>query len=667
MRVLFATVFILLASVVIAAMQATYTGPFSQTYTTTSTGTVSCTLPSSETLDCTLSAPLQKNAAIQLGPLSSGSPQSGGGAAPAVTQLNCNVQFPITNGTTVNQTAGGACGFVATCGGVACAGSNAITSWTISSQSCASCYSIMSAGLLQGGSNAANVLSDSTSTVTVTAANTTGTSPGVVQTITIAADPGPSQALFTTPYYTCNTNYYVSTTGSDSNNGTSLVQAWLTLAHAATSVTNATGPGSWCINIAPGRYSAGAITGNGGTTASSTGYIVWRCTTLDACTITDAGNKGSGAMSVKADATSPANYIMFDGFTLNSANSRQATFGIGYGTVSSGATDTYCCHHIWFLNSIVSGYGQGGIQVAEADFVYSIHNHLFNNASATNCDSNAQGSGISIVIPWPIPGTYTLTADDKSNSVVGNMLAPNGTGQYFQQVTMWNISNNNYITPGCAGSITDGNGIIMDTWNSINGSGLVYAHQGLIAFNVTYNNGGPGLKITAQDGGSGTAGVGIVVANNTSYNDGLNTAQCALTEAGGNANLWISNAVYYVAGSACDANGSALGGSSVTTWSNNVAICPNGTGCTTDSTGTNPPMYHGADWLTTNKSNTSPSWNSVGGIGGGSAGSVTTSPSATNFGLQSGSAAISYGLSKTYLPAASVDAGACYHSVATCP
>lgn len=184
---------ILLATAAVAATQ-TFTGPFRQTYPTTSTGTVSCIAPTTTTLDCTLSSPLQKNAAAILGPITSGSSQGGGGSgvAPVVTAMNCTVSSGFTNGQTVNRVHGaGACGFSATClvGGVpsACTGGNIITSWAISAQSCASCYSINSSAVLQGGSNAANVTTEA-DTVTVTATNSTGTSSGVTQTITAYAD-----------------------------------------------------------------------------------------------------------------------------------------------------------------------------------------------------------------------------------------------------------------------------------------------------------------------------------------------------------------------------------------------------------------------------------------------------------------------------------------------
>jgi hypothetical protein len=58
-----------------------------------------------------------------------------------------------------------------------------------------------------------------------------------------------------------------------------------------------------------------------------------------------------------------------------------------------------------------------------------------------------------------------------------------------------------------------------------------------------------------------------------------------------------------------------------------------------------------------NKCGTSPKWV---GVGSTWTGSETSPPVPANFALQPGSPAIGYGLKKSYLPASSVDAGACF-------
>lgn len=143
---------------------------------------------------------------------------------------------------------------------------------------------------------------------------------------------------------------------------------------------------------------------------------------------------------------------------------------------------------------------------------------------------------------------------------------------------------------------------------------------------------------------------------------------------GGNSVFYVNNLVYqYVTNSSPNNSNSAFqlddepdGGQSSSpgpdTASNNISYCT--------QSGSNPcnAAYNGATYsCTTNKCATEPSWVSVGGIGGGSAGTATTPPSATNFALGSESPAIGYGLTEPYLPSSSVDVGACSSQFATCP
>jgi hypothetical protein len=65
-----------------------------------------------------------------------------------------------------------------------------------------------------------------------------------------------------------------------------------------------------------------------------------------------------------------------------------------------------------------------------------------------------------------------------------------------------------------------------------------------------------------------------------------------------------------------------------------------------------------------NIESTDPGWADVGTS---SVGTESTPPVGTNFALAPGSAAIGAGLVETYLPAQSVDLGACASALATCP
>lgn len=271
--------------------------------------------------------------------------------------------------------------------------------------------------------------------------------------------PGPSAELFANPYYTCNTNYYVSTTGSDTTGNGTASEPWATLNKANATISTSSGPGSWCVNVAPGTYSAGADITRGGTTASSTGYVVYRCETLDGCIVTDPGNQGQNS---DHDAfAAEANYIMVDGFIMDAQapNGESTAFNVGFGSGGGGCLSNpngYCLanHHIWLLNSIIrNGYAQSGIQTNQSDFIYLIHNSVYLTANG-NC-GGINGSGISLAVETPLTG-YALTADDQNNPVTGD------TGNLFREFVMWNVVYNNYIQSSC-GLHTDGNGIIADT------------------------------------------------------------------------------------------------------------------------------------------------------------------------------------------------------------
>jgi hypothetical protein len=65
-----------------------------------------------------------------------------------------------------------------------------------------------------------------------------------------------------------------------------------------------------------------------------------------------------------------------------------------------------------------------------------------------------------------------------------------------------------------------------------------------------------------------------------------------------------------------------------------------------------------------NIESTSPGWVNVGTS---SVGTDSTQPVGTNFALSPGSKAIGAGLTEPYLPASSVDIGACASALTTCP
>jgi hypothetical protein len=81
-------------------------------------------------------------------------------------------------------------------------------------------------------------------------------------------------------------------------------------------------------------------------------------------------------------------------------------------------------------------------------------------------------------------------------------------------------------------------------------------------------------------------------------------------------------------------------------------------------TGENPMFNADTYSCTANQCATDPGWVDVGNM---STGSEKKQPNGANFALQAASPAIGFGIGESWLPAQSMDAGACYHTLATCP
>jgi len=491
--------------------------------------------------------------------------------------------------------------------------------------------------------------------------------------------PGPSSALFRNPYYSCSTNYYVATTGSDSNAGTSPGAPWLTLQHANDSLPGGGAAAGSCINVAPGSYPGGVSLTTGGARAASNGYVVYRCAKLDACTITAAGwtTGAFNATGTGQGAAHPA-YLIFDGFRMiaNAAYEYSVAVSCWAGNLGTAAT----CHHWMMLNSIIKGYGQGGIGQGDGEYYMSSHNIVYDNA--VFCDGQIYGSGISYVVLKPVSG-YTQTADDTNarNNAALNLIGIQGPSFPFHNLVAWNIVYTNRNT--CKGSDTDGNGIIMDSFSTGNGNTVQYTAPTLVAFNLSYNNGGGGVHIFFSED--------VTAANNSVYNDYLDPQNTGAARAGIDTNQSYGNTIInnLVVGIplAPGAGGCAFGaapyaqfnsamigggiaGQPADVFSNNITELQGGNNSCWGAFGEDPPtgenpMFNADTYsCTANQCATDPGWVDVGNM---STGSEKKQPNGANFALQAASPAIGFGIGESWLPAQSMDAGACYHTLATCP
>ncbi len=370
--------------------------------------------------------------------------------------------------------------------------------------------------------------------VTVWASNGAGTSSPAVSAPTAAIAvssgvPGPSAAAYASPWYACRRNVYVSASGDDATGTGSSTAPWATL-QKANDVGRAPGD---CVNVAAGTYANGVFLTNGGSAATSSGYVVYRCAALDACKITDP-NYG---FKIVASGTGP-NYIVIDGFELAAASQQRYGQGVEEWDGLSGGETAFSMHHLWVMNNIIHGYGQAGVNINDGDYFYVLHNTVYNNAGVT-CD--AQGSGIGMVVEKAAPN-YTPSGMDLTYK------SP------FHIVVSYNISHDNIMTACGSGTDpydTDGNGIIMDTFNNAGAGNILYPFQSLVSFNSVYNNGAKGIQIFRTSN--------VTAANNTAYNNNLDPYDTAalrgeITVAGGAGNTIINNiAIALPASSGSDA------------------------------------------------------------------------------------------------------------------
>ena len=427
------------------------------------------------------------------------------------------------------------------------------------------------------------------------------------------------------------------------------------------------GAGS-CINVAPGTYDGVQIT-HGGDAATATGYVVYRCEALDGCTVNgNAGVNGSAAFETVQTANgTPPNYIQIDGFKLVGQG---PDYGQGLSVYNGDGSANAASHHIWLLNSIISGFGQSGVQTGGSDYDYFIHNTLFDNSNSISAACNAQGSAISVFQASEITG-YTPTADDQNNPVFGSWQVGSS---FFHVVVEYNVAYNNAIMR--CGTVsnpydTDGEGIIFDTNAKSAGNPTNYTHPMLAAFNIVYNNGGGGVHVLGSSN--------VTVANNSCYNNWLDPANdgsfkgCIDFSYGSSwGNTYINNIAVAIPAVTSDCsisppytkfNDAIVGDNDSSqpadTFSNNLTDMI-GVGCVPEVYMPSTDVYNSPP----NIESTNPGWVNVGTS---SVGTETTPPVGANFALSPGSKAIGAGLREPYLPASSVDIGACASALTTCP
>ena len=290
------------------------------------------------------------------------------------------------------------------------------------------------------------------------------------------------------------TNYYVSPNGNDNNDGLTVSTSFLTIERS----TYAVAPGD-TVFIRNGIYSKTAP-------ESVVAYMSISGTANNPITFRNYPNENPiiqmNATNWVAISISGNDYIVIDGLTIigNADNitlayaqsqqlntSNPATSSNGIAITSEYNNETNRPHHNIIKNCKVSKCGGGGIYTYNADYT-TIENNI---VSSCGWYSPYGNSGISMYQNWN---------SDSNNTVFKNFITGNTC-----------YRNENFIPFFVAGTITDGNGIIIDdSRNTQNNSTLgIYLGKTYVANNLVFDNGARGIHCYESDN--------VLIINNTCY------------------------------------------------------------------------------------------------------------------------------------------------------
>lgn len=308
---------------------------------------------------------------------------------------------------------------------------------------------------------------------------------------------------------------YVSTTGRDTGDG-SAANPFRTINHAASTVN----PGDEII-VRPGTYTETIDVNRGGTAGAE---VTIRSEIPGAALI----RPPEGAHNT---ITINANHVTIQGFDIKG--------GGGDGIEANNV------HHITIRGNTVHDSGESGIQFNQSEFILVEGNETFGNASS------GWYSGISIY---------------QCRNITGDTTTPG-----FRTIVRDNISYDNATKTG---EHTDGNGIIIDDFQSTQTAGHPnYTYPTLVENNIVYQNGGKGIQVVWSDH--------VTVRNNTAWHnnqDPLNTGtwRGEVSNSQGSNNVWVNNIA--VADPSINPNNTAFDNTSyggyvnIVTWANNIGF-----------------------------------------------------------------------------------------------
>jgi hypothetical protein len=278
-----------------------------------------------------------------------------------------------------------------------------------------------------------------------------------------------------TTVVSANTNYYVSTTGSNSNNGSSGAP-WQTIAYAVTKA----GPGI-TINVASGTYNETAdVAINAGGSAAG-GYFILKSTTPGGAIINGSGvTVGTGGYAyglVNIGSTSNVSYVTVDGFEVTN-----------FKTGTSTKTNK-------LVPAGIALQGSGtNIQIVNNNIT-----NIWNQGKATNHTGNCP-SGSPEAFGLVVAGT-SGTTPFTNISIIGNTLSNLMTGcsesmELDGNINGFIIANNLVHNNSNIGIAALGGEGVASGYSQYNGSPNDQARNGEIYGNTVYENPSSGTGTT---------------------------------------------------------------------------------------------------------------------------------------------------------------------------
>jgi parallel beta-helix repeat protein len=307
--------------------------------------------------------------------------------------------------------------------------------------------------------------------------------------------------------------YFVATNGSDGAAG-SASQPFRTIQHA---LDARLAPGDEIV-VRAGTYNEALHINTGG---SAAGNVTLRAETPGSVTINPPSGGWNG-ISINDD------YVTVQGFKINNAR--------GDGIEANGV------HHINVLDNVIQGSGESGIQFNQSEFIRVEGNTTYDNAS------DGWFSGISIY------QNRNITGDTKTDG--------------FRTIIRDNTSYGNVTK---SGQHTDGNGIIIDDFQSTQTGGHPsYTYPTLVENNLVYLNGGKGIQVTWSDN--------VTVRGNTAWhnnqdNQNTGTWRGEISNSQSSDNTFVNNIA--VADPSANRNNTAIDNTSYGGYTNDDVVWAN--------------------------------------------------------------------------------------------